>query len=195
MGFLFCSVALYFCLCASTILSWWPINLKWNQPWILFGRTDAENETPILGHLIQTADSLEKTLMLGKTEGRRRRGRQDEMVGWHHWFNGQEVEQTLGDDEGQGSLVCCSPWGCRVGHVLLIEEQHVLINGASQVAQWKRIPLPMQEMWVWPLGWEGSLEKEMAIHSSILAWEIPWTEEPGGLHSIGFQKSQTLLSE
>ena len=36
---------------------------------------------------------------------------EDEMVGWHYWLNGQESEQTLGDCEGQGSLVCCSPWG------------------------------------------------------------------------------------
>ena len=35
---------------------------------------------------------------------------EDEMVGWHHWFNGHEFEQTLRDSEGQGSLVCCSPW-------------------------------------------------------------------------------------
>ena len=42
------------------------------------------------GHLMQTADSLEKTLMLGKTEGGRRRGRRDEMVGWHHRLNGHE---------------------------------------------------------------------------------------------------------
>ena len=40
----------------------------------------------------------------------------------------------------------------------------------------------MQEMWVLSLGWEDSLEEEMVTHSSILAWEIPWTEEPGGLH-------------
>ena len=45
----------------------------------------------------------------------------------------------------------------------------------------------MQEMWVWPLGGEDSLEKEMATHSSILAWKIPWTEEPGGLQSMGLQ--------
>ena len=44
--------------------------------------------------------------MLGKMEGRRRRGRQDEMVGWHHQLNGREFEQALGDSEGQGSLVC-----------------------------------------------------------------------------------------
>ena len=49
--------------------------------------------------------------MLGKIEGRRRRGQQDEMVGWHHWLNGHEFEQTLGDSEGQGSLACCRSWG------------------------------------------------------------------------------------
>ena len=47
----------------------------------------------------------------------------------------------------------------------------------------------MQEMQVWPLSWEYSLEKKIATHSSILAWEIPWTEETGGLRSIGLQKS------
>ena len=64
------------------------------------------------GYLRWRTDSLEKTLMLGKIEGRRRRGvTEDEMVGWHHRFNGHESEQTLGDSEGQGSLACCSPWG------------------------------------------------------------------------------------
>ena len=38
---------------------------------------------------------------------------EDEMVGWHHRLNGHEFEQTLGDSNGQGSLVCCSPWGCK----------------------------------------------------------------------------------
>ena len=38
---------------------------------------------------------------------------EDEMAGWHHRLNRQEFEQTLGDGEGQGSLVCCSPWGCK----------------------------------------------------------------------------------
>ena len=65
------------------------------------------------GHLIRRTDSFEKALMLGKTEGRRRRGRQDEMVGWHHWLNGHEFEWALGVGDGQGSLVCCSPWGCK----------------------------------------------------------------------------------
>ena len=51
------------------------------------------------GHLMQRIDSLEKSLMLGKIEGRRR-GREDETVGWHHQLNGHEFEQTPGDGEG-----------------------------------------------------------------------------------------------
>ena len=47
--------------------------------------------------------------------------------------------------------------------------------------------LAMQETWVRSLGWEDPLEEGMAIHSSILAWRIPWTEEPGGLQSVGSQ--------
>ena len=69
------------------------------------------------GHLMWRTDSLEKTWML---EGIRRRRRQeekgtieDEMVGWHHRLNGHEFEQGLGVGDGQGSLVCCSPWGCK----------------------------------------------------------------------------------
>ena len=63
------------------------------------------------GYLVQRANSLEKTLMLGKIEGRQRRGQEDEMVGWHHQLNGHEFEQTLGDSKGLGSLACCSPQG------------------------------------------------------------------------------------
>ena len=60
--------------------------------------------------------------------------------------------------------------------------------GASLVAQRiKHLPA-VQENWVRSLGWEGPLEKEMAAHSSILAWKIPWTEEPGRLQSMGSQE-------
>ena len=61
----------------------------------------------------------------------------------------------------------------------------LLRTWASQVAQWQRICLPMQEMWIPSLSQEDPLEKEMATHSSILAWKIPQTEEPGGLQSMG----------
>ena len=49
-------------------------------------------------------------------------------------------------------------------------------------------PPEMREIWVWSLGWEDPLEDNTASHSSILAWKIPWTEEPGGLQSTGSQK-------
>ena len=58
--------------------------------------------------------TLEKTLVLGNIDGRRRRGQtEEEMVGWYHWVNWHEFEQTPGNSEGQGSLACCSPWGCK----------------------------------------------------------------------------------
>ena len=53
----------------------------------------------------------------------------------------------------------------------------------------------MQETWVLSLGWKDFLEEEMATHSSILAWEIPWTEEPGGHVGMGSQKTWTWLSD
>ena len=56
-------------------------------------------------------------------------------------------------------------------------------------------PPAKQEMWVQSLGWEDSMEMELATHSSILAWEIPWTEETGRLQSMGSQKSQAGLSD
>ena len=65
------------------------------------------------GHLMGRTDSLEKTLMLGKTKGRRRKGRQNKVVGWHHRLDGHESEQAPGVGNGQGSLVRCSPWGHR----------------------------------------------------------------------------------
>ena len=70
------------------------------------------------GHMMWRTDSSEKTLMLGKTEGRRRRkgATKDEMVGCNHRSDGHEFEQALGVGDEQGSLACCSPWACRVRH-------------------------------------------------------------------------------
>ena len=63
-----------------------------------------------------------------------------------------------------------------------------LCLGASLVAQLiKNLPA-VQETWVQSLGWEDPLEKEMATHSSTLAWKVPWTEEPGRLQSMGSQR-------
>ena len=59
---------------------------------------------------------------------------------------------------------------------------------ASLIAQIIKHPPAMQETWVQSQGWEDPLEKEMATHSSILAWRIPWTEESGRLQSMGSQR-------
>ena len=64
----------------------------------------------------------------------------------------------------------------------------MLSERASLVARIVKNPPAMQETWVWSLGWENPLEKEMATHSSILVWEIPWIEKPGGLPSMGSQR-------
>ena len=89
-----------------------PVNPKGNQFWIFIGRTNAEAEAPILW----PPDA--KSWLIGKDPDTQKDWRQgekgmteDEMIGWHHWFNGHEFEQTLGVSERQGSLECCSPWG------------------------------------------------------------------------------------
>ena len=92
-----------------------PGHLKGNQSWIFIGKTDAEAETPILWpHNV-------KSWLIWKDPGARRDWRQEEkgmtgneMVGWCHRLDGHEFEQAAGVGDGQGSLMCCSPWGLKV---------------------------------------------------------------------------------
>ena len=65
------------------------------------------------GHLMRRVDSLEKPLMLERLKAGGEGVTEKEMVGWHHWLNGQESEQSQGESERQGSLMCCSPWDCK----------------------------------------------------------------------------------
>ena len=69
-----------------------------------------------------------------------------------------------------------------------LNKQSFFHSGASLVAHLVKKPPAMRETWVWPLGWEDPREKGKATHASILAWRIPWTEEPGGLQSMGLQR-------
>ena len=88
------------------------VNPKGNQPWIFIGRTDAE--APILWPPTAKNWLLRKDPKAGKDWRQKEKGMtEDKMVGWHHWLNGHEFEQTWGYGERQGSLVCCSPWGCK----------------------------------------------------------------------------------
>ena len=90
-----------------------PINLKGNLSWIFIGRTDAEAETPIFWPPDVKNWLTEKDPDVGKDW---RQVEKRKMVGWHHWLDGHEFEQAPGNGDGQGSLVCCSLWGHRVGH-------------------------------------------------------------------------------
>ena len=72
-------------------------------------------------------------------------------------------------------------------HVHYIANAYISYRASLLAQRIKRLPA-MQETWVRSLGWEDPLEKEMATHSNILAWRIPWTEEPDGLQSMGSQR-------
>ena len=90
-----------------------PVNPKGNQSWIYIGRTDAEAETTITFLLDANNWLFGKDPDAGKDWRQEKWTTEDEMVGWHHWLNGHEFEQALGDGEGQGNLAYCSPWGCK----------------------------------------------------------------------------------
>ena len=141
------------------------------------------------------ADSLAKTLMLGKIEGRMRRGWQDEMVGWHRWLNENEFEQALGDSAEQGSLVCCSP---------LCYKKLDMTNGLNnnnkkliwKVGRWTYTYEVLAEVWslsvnkanispntweggvaTWRAGWKACLNGGQMHHLRILStllgiWEF-----------------------
>ena len=89
-----------------------PVSPKGNQSWIFIGRTDVETEAPILWPPDAKSRLVGKDPDVGKDWRQEEKGvTEDEIFGWHHWLNGHEFEQTLGDSEGQGSLACCSPRG------------------------------------------------------------------------------------
>ena len=91
-----------------------PVNPKRNLSWIIMGRTDAETEAPTLWPPDVKSQLIRKDPDTGKDWGQEEKGAtEDETVGWCHWFSGHEFWQPRGDGEGQGSLVCCSRWGCK----------------------------------------------------------------------------------
>ena len=132
------------------------VNSKGNKPWIFIGKIDAEAEAPKLWPPDAMRWLAGKDPDPGKDWGQEEKGTtEDRMVGWHHWLNGHEFEQVPGDGDGQGSLVCCSPWGERVAHVWVIEqhnqnwlEELLWLNNVTSVHLSANIRTQMQIMHV-----------------------------------------------
>ena len=129
-----------------------PVNPKGNQSWIFIGRIDAEAETPILWPSDAKNWFTGKDPDAGKDWRQEEKGiTEDEMVGWHHQLDGHEFEQALGGSEGQGSLVCCSPRGCKESdmterhnwteriQINLIESKDSLTGRNVQTDNWRII--------------------------------------------------------
>ena len=89
-----------------------PVNPKGNQPWIFIGRTNAKAEAPILWPHDAKSWLIRKDPDAGEDWRQEEKGMtEDQMVGWCYWHDGQKFEQAPGDGDGQGSLMCYSPWG------------------------------------------------------------------------------------
>ena len=100
------------------------------------------------GHLMWKADPLEKSSILGKIEGGRKRVSADEMAGRHHRGNGHGLGQTSGDGEGQGGLVCCGPWS----HKELDTTEGLNSNNINNMCvfsdNWVLNAAPLSDMWL-----------------------------------------------
>ena len=114
------------------------------------------------GHLMWSLWLIGKDLITRKDWRQEEKGMtEDEMVGWHHWLNGHEFEQTLGDGERQGSLACCSPWGCKeFAKTEWLNNKYREWRGESCVSRFKKL-------WV---------EEEISVAQSLSYLLPTWCE-------------------
>ena len=169
-----------------------PVNPKEYQSWIFIRRTDTE--APILGPPDAKSRLIRKDPDAGKDWRQEKKGTtEDKIVGWHHRLNGHDFEQALGGGEGQGSLVCCSPWGHKESDTTK-QLNNNNIYGLPWLLRVKNLPA-MWETWIWSLGWEDPLEKTMTTHFSILAWRTVMDKGAWWASICLVTKSLTWLSD
>ena len=118
-----------------------PVNPKGNQSWLFIGRTAAEAEALILWTPDSKNQLIGKGFDAGKDWGQAKGAAEDEMVGWHHWLNGHESEQTPGESGGQRSLACYSPQGLRVRPDLVTEQQQSCSPHQREESNLRRVGL------------------------------------------------------
>ena len=144
-----------------------PVNPKGNPHWIFIGRTDAE--APRLWPPDAKSQLVGKDPDAGKDWGQENGVTEDVMVGWHHGLNRHEFEQTPGDGEGQESLVCCSPWGLRVGHDLVIEQQQQQLSAWAAITNYHWLG-GLKNRNLFPHSSRGQKPKIKALAGLISLW-------------------------
>ena len=138
-----------------------PVHSEGNQSWIFIGRTDAKAETPTLWPPDAKNWLIGKDPDAGKGWRWEEKGTtEDEMLGWPHWLDGHEFEQALGVGDGQGSLVCCSPWGCKES------DMTEWLNWA-ELNLCSSVPKLMQRIWATQVSLKSSFKTRHQSHRMV----------------------------
>ena len=126
-----------------------PVHPTGNQPWIFIGRTDAEAEAPVLWTVMWRTDSLEKTLILGKVEGKG--GGVDR--GWDSWMVSPSRWTRIWASSGswwcQRSVMCCSPWGCKESDMTEQLNWLTVVTSMSIILILMKLNFPIFQMFVY----------------------------------------------
>ena len=159
-----------------------PVHSEGDQPWDFFGRNDAKAEAPILWPPHVKSWLIGKDSDAGRDWGQEEKGTtEDEMAGWDHRLDGHEFEQALGDGEGQWSLECYSPWGCRVDMIDQLNNNN--LNWWVQnftLQEEKPDVLSTEELSIGMINWGKLCNLYICMHVCICDAGKDWKQEEKG---------------